>query len=181
MNCPNVAWVLCGDFNEVRDETERKNGVFNERRAKLFNEFIEKMELIEVPLQGKRFTRVSHDCSKLRKLYRFLVSDQFLSMWEDISMMALERNLSDHCPIVMRDKNEDFGPKPLKFFDMWMEFKEMEPLIVEAWNKKVVGQRMDCVFRDKLKNVKEALRKWSKFKFRPIDFEIEMARKETLE
>ncbi|XP_071727580.1 uncharacterized protein [Rutidosis leptorrhynchoides] len=132
----NAAWVICGDFNEVWDQTKRQNCVFIKRRASLFNDFIERMQLIEIPLLGKKFTRISDDRSKLSILDRFLVSDDFLRMWGDISTLALDRSLSDHCPIILRDKNDDFGSKPFKFFDMWLEFKDVEPIIVAAWNKK---------------------------------------------
>ncbi|XP_071688449.1 uncharacterized protein [Rutidosis leptorrhynchoides] len=46
------AWVVCGDFNEVRNETERFNCVFKESRAKRFNEFINNCNLLDIPLGG---------------------------------------------------------------------------------------------------------------------------------
>ncbi|XP_071728627.1 uncharacterized protein [Rutidosis leptorrhynchoides] len=44
------AWVVCGDFNEVRYETERFNCEFKESRAKRFNEFIANSNLLDIPL-----------------------------------------------------------------------------------------------------------------------------------
>ncbi|XP_071712960.1 uncharacterized protein [Rutidosis leptorrhynchoides] len=129
MSYPNAAWVIGGDFNEVHNEEERQNCVFHDRRAAFFNDFIERTQLIEVPLIGKRFTRISDDGSKFSKLDRYLVSDLFLQLWEDISVVALERNLSDHCPIVLRNKNENFVPKPFKLFDVWLESEDVEPII----------------------------------------------------
>ncbi|XP_071712700.1 uncharacterized protein [Rutidosis leptorrhynchoides] len=134
MNYSDAEWVIGGDFNEVRTDDERQNCEFIERRAKLFNNFIEKNHLIEIPLIGKRFTRISDDGKKFSKLDRFLVSNNFLQSWGEVS--------------------------------------DADSVIVEAWNKMVVGSRPDCVFRNKLKNVKEALRVWSKFKYGSIDEEI---------
>ncbi|XP_071694940.1 uncharacterized protein [Rutidosis leptorrhynchoides] len=57
----DTAWVVCGDFNEVRNQTERFNSVFHEYRAVEFNNFIEKSGLIDVPLGGRKFTRMSED------------------------------------------------------------------------------------------------------------------------
>ncbi|XP_071699485.1 uncharacterized protein [Rutidosis leptorrhynchoides] len=65
---PGVAWVVCGDFNEVRSNSERKNCTFVESRAILFNDFIVNNGLIEIPLLGKRYTRISDDSCKLSKL-----------------------------------------------------------------------------------------------------------------
>ncbi|XP_071704346.1 uncharacterized protein [Rutidosis leptorrhynchoides] len=133
MSYRDVSWVVCGDFNEVRDISKRKNCEFNSRRAKMFNDFIENMELIEIPLIGKNFTRISDDGLKLSKLDRFLVSDSFLNLWGGISTFALDRNTSDHCPIILSDKNEDYGPKPFKVFNLWFEEKEVEKLITDTW------------------------------------------------
>ncbi|XP_071686780.1 uncharacterized protein [Rutidosis leptorrhynchoides] len=55
------AWVLGGDFNEVREEDDRFNCVFVESRVKKFNEFIADNRLIDIPLGGRKFTRVSDD------------------------------------------------------------------------------------------------------------------------
>ncbi|XP_071726763.1 uncharacterized protein [Rutidosis leptorrhynchoides] len=50
MEYGDVAWVFCGDFNEVRSMDERKNSQFHERKAARFNRFIDSTRLIEVPL-----------------------------------------------------------------------------------------------------------------------------------
>ncbi|XP_071729190.1 uncharacterized protein [Rutidosis leptorrhynchoides] len=72
-------WVLCGDFNEVCEHTDRFNYDFHEARARRFNEFIIRNNLIEIPLKGRKFTRISDDGTKFSKLDRFLVSDNFLN------------------------------------------------------------------------------------------------------
>ncbi|XP_071712224.1 uncharacterized protein [Rutidosis leptorrhynchoides] len=159
MRYDNASWVICGDFNEVRNEDERRKNVFHDRRSALFNDFINHMKLVEIPLIGKRFTRVNDDGSKFRKLDRLLVSDLFLQMWNEVSVIALERKLTDHCPIMLRDMNMDFSPKPFKLFDVWLESKDIEPIIVEAWNKPVESQRKDGVFQDRLKKYKECLKR----------------------
>ncbi|XP_071695906.1 uncharacterized protein [Rutidosis leptorrhynchoides] len=130
---------------------------------------------------GKRFTRFSDDGAKLSKLDRFLVTNDFMHMWDDLSTLALDRKLSDHCPLILRDNNKDFGPKPFKLFDIWLESLEVEKIIVDAWNDDMVGSRMDCVFRNKLKKVKDALRKWSKTKYGSIDIDLISAKKEAME
>ncbi|XP_071718070.1 uncharacterized protein [Rutidosis leptorrhynchoides] len=176
MEYKDANWVLCEDFNEVRSPSERKNCEFIERRATRFNNFIENMQLIEAPLIGRKFTRISDDGLKLSKLDRFLVSESFLQSWGDVSMISLDRGTSDHCPIFLRDKQIDFEPIPFKIFDVWLENKEVEKVIIEAWNKKVYGSRRDCTFRNKLKNVKESLREWSRHQYGYLDIDLENAK-----
>ncbi|XP_071727035.1 uncharacterized protein [Rutidosis leptorrhynchoides] len=169
----DVAWILCGDFNEVREQSERQNCDFIERRVIWFNEFINKSSLIEVPLGGKRFTRICDNGIKFSKLDRFLISEKTNHLWEELSALVLERKLSDHCPIVLRDRVIDFDPKPTKVFDEWLEAKGCEQVIKEAWSKKIEGRRPDCIFRNKLKNVKYALKEWSFKTMGKIDIKIE--------
>ncbi|PWA41196.1 Transposon TX1 [Artemisia annua] len=59
-----------------------------------------------------------------------------------------------------------------------MEETDFQELVHNAWMAPVSTTNPDCVLRDKLKNVKIALKTWSKEKYRGLDAEIEMARKE---
>ncbi|XP_071714280.1 uncharacterized protein [Rutidosis leptorrhynchoides] len=172
------AWLLCGDFNEVRDKNDRLNSQFVQYRANRFNRFISSNKLIEIPISGRKFTRISDDGTKFSKLDRFFVMDKFLSLWDDLSIIALDRKLSDHVPLILRDKVIDYGPKPVKVFDVWFDKEEAGEVIVEAWSFPVRGLRKDCIFRDKLKNVKACLKKWSIKTFGALDLEINSLRKE---
>nr|GEW98108.1 RNA-directed DNA polymerase, eukaryota [Tanacetum cinerariifolium] len=83
--------VTMGDFNEVRDSSGRFDSVFNKQGAKLFNDFIAKASLTEVPLGGCIFTRCHKMASKMRKLDHFLVSDSLLCNCPRISSVTLDR------------------------------------------------------------------------------------------
>ncbi|XP_071712213.1 uncharacterized protein [Rutidosis leptorrhynchoides] len=169
------AWLLCGDFNEVRDPCKRLNCEFNNARAQMFNDFIHKNRLLEIPLGGRNFTRVSEDGLKFSKLDRFLVCEKFSNIWSNLSAIALERKHSDHCPIMIKDEEKNFGPKPFKVFDAWLDEAEVDQIIKDAWDKIVTNiSRKDCMYRNKLKNVKEALRSLSTNKFNNLDGEIEL-------
>ncbi|XP_071708055.1 uncharacterized protein [Rutidosis leptorrhynchoides] len=166
------AWLLCGDFNEVRDHSHRLNCTLHHRRATRFNDFILRNNLIEIPINGRKFTRISDDGTKYSKLDRFLVSDKFISLWDDLLVIPHERKDSDHCPLILRDKLVDYGPKPFKVFFEWLNKDGVEDIIRDAWGKPIKSSRLDCRFRDHLKNVKSALRDWSRATFGNLDTEI---------
>ncbi|GJY31544.1 RNA-directed DNA polymerase, eukaryota, reverse transcriptase zinc-binding domain protein [Tanacetum coccineum] len=44
--------VMMGDFNEVREASERFGSGFNDRQATLFNDFINDASLFDIPLGG---------------------------------------------------------------------------------------------------------------------------------
>ncbi|XP_071700472.1 uncharacterized protein [Rutidosis leptorrhynchoides] len=73
--------------------------------------------------------------------------------------MVLDKKHTDHCPIILKEIDLDFGRKPTKVFDEWLKNKEAPDIAKFAWNLEVKSKRPDCVFRDKLKNVKQELRK----------------------
>ncbi|XP_071718722.1 uncharacterized protein [Rutidosis leptorrhynchoides] len=89
--------------------------------------------------------------------------------------------MSDHCPIILRDRAIDFGPKPTKVFDEWLEADGVNEIISNAWNKEVHSRRRDCKFRDKLKNIKIALKEWSHNSLGNIDGEVEALKTKAME
>ncbi|XP_071728131.1 uncharacterized protein [Rutidosis leptorrhynchoides] len=128
------SWILCGDFNEAGNEAERFNCDFIEYRVKWFNEFIANNSLIDFPLGGCNFTRVSDDGLKYSKLDRFLASKKFQHLWNDLSAVVLDRHLSDHCPIVLKEVERNFDPKPFKIFNAWLDEDDVDNVIRNAWN-----------------------------------------------
>ena len=105
----------------IRRCDDKLNSQINARGMNNFNEFINDARLVEVPMGGRKFTRVSDDGMKFSKLDRFLMNEAFYSLWGNLSVVALDRKLSDHCPIVLKDIKMELGPKPFRFFDIWLE------------------------------------------------------------
>ncbi|XP_071688320.1 uncharacterized protein [Rutidosis leptorrhynchoides] len=173
----NEDWVLCGNFNDVRSEFERRNCVLDPRRAALFNEFINNAKLIEIPLVGKQFTKICDRGMKFSKLDRFLVTEQFLNRRGDVFVTAFERKDTDHCPLAMKNKWVDFGPKPTRIFDEWLDHPEAGNIIHDAWNVPIEINRDDLIFCRNLKAVRMAHKNWSKNLFGKIDSEIEEYKK----
>ena len=112
-----------GDFNVVREASERFGSSFCSTSTQYFNEFIEDAGLIDVPMVGKRFTRVDAIGAKLSKLDRFLVSDVVYDCFDHLQVSVLDRKWSDHCPILLHYNMVDFGPSPFKFFNSWLSLE----------------------------------------------------------
>ncbi|XP_071699404.1 uncharacterized protein [Rutidosis leptorrhynchoides] len=169
------AWVLCGDFIEVRDQSERFNCVFSKYRVRWFNDFILSNDLMDIPLGGRIYTRVSDDGTKFSKLERFLVNEKFYRLWDCLAAVVFERTKSDHCPIILKDEEKNFGPKPFKIFDAWFEDEEFENTVKDSWaTSNYNGPGLDCKLMVKLKDLKAKLRAWSKVKFEQLDKEIDL-------
>nr|GEW42912.1 RNA-directed DNA polymerase, eukaryota [Tanacetum cinerariifolium] len=109
--------ILLGDFNEVRFEHERYAFVFNPNGANVFNNFIASSSLVDLPMDGFSFTWSHKSASKMSKLDRFLISDGLLAYFPSLSFTCLDKYLSDHRPILLRETNVDYGPYPFRFFN----------------------------------------------------------------
>ncbi|GJV52789.1 RNA-directed DNA polymerase, eukaryota [Tanacetum coccineum] len=154
--------VAMGDFNEVRDCSERFGSVFNKKGAEVFNNFIMTAGLVEVPLGGCSFTWCHKTGTKMSKLDRFLISDNLMCSCPSISSISLDRYLSDHRPILMRDIHNDYGSVPFKFFHYWWEIDGFDKLIEDSWNDANICDQNDYInLMKKLKFLKEKIRKWN--------------------
>ncbi|XP_045810866.1 uncharacterized protein LOC123905300 [Trifolium pratense] len=94
-------WCLGGDFNAIMSSDERRGSGSNVRKSERaeFSSFLEAMEVIYVPVLGKKFTWFSFDNSAMSRLDRFLLSDGFIQKGGISNQWVGNRDISDHCPI----------------------------------------------------------------------------------
>ncbi|KAJ0445513.1 putative RNA-directed DNA polymerase [Helianthus annuus] len=154
-------WLAFGDFNEVRQIEDRVNSKFDALAAATFNDFILSMDWHEHPMSGGSFTFISnHQEVKLSKLDRFLVCDRFMGLWPLAKVSVLSKGLSDHCPIFLSCINNDYGPPPFKFYNTWLDDKEVEGIIIRSVGNLSLGDKGDVALANCLKNIKKDLKSW---------------------
>nr|GEV07609.1 hypothetical protein [Tanacetum cinerariifolium] len=155
--------IIMGDFNEVRYSNQRFGSNFNVKEVNAFNSFIIQAGLEEIPLGGCSFTWCHKSGSKMSKLDRFFVSESLLSVCPTLSSITLDRFLSDHRPILLRESTYDYGPSPFRFFKYWAEVDGFEKLIVETWSDNAAYGSNDMLnLMYKLKNLKKKIRGWNR-------------------
>ncbi|KAK9063215.1 hypothetical protein SSX86_017085 [Deinandra increscens subsp. villosa] len=157
-------WILFGDFNAVRDREERKNSKFDKTCASDFNSFIDRVGLHEYSQKGFRYTYMS--CRKGRytwsRIDRFLVCEGVFNRWPNAYVRVLNRNLSDHSPLVFSIVDTNFGPKPFRMFDSWLDrpgSSELINSVLESW---VEHGPADINLLRKLAYLRSRLRDWFK-------------------
>ncbi|GKV47542.1 hypothetical protein SLEP1_g54439 [Rubroshorea leprosula] len=154
-------WCLTGDYNSVRRVEERAGCKELSREMKEFDEFIRRIELIDLPLLGRKFTWYNSNGQQMSRLDRFLVSEDWISKWSDIKQWGLKRTVSDHCPILLKNEKVDWGPKPFKFFDSWLEQPGCREVIRNSWKSTEVKGWSGFILKEKLQRTKKALKEWS--------------------
>ncbi|GJT85895.1 RNA-directed DNA polymerase, eukaryota [Tanacetum coccineum] len=155
--------IIMGDFNEVRVKSDRFGTHFNPHGAHRFNSFILDSGLVEVNLGGCRFTWCHRSATKMSKLDRFLVSESVISGSPNIKAVTLERFLSDHRPILLKENGYDYGPTPFRFFHHWLEMDGFNTFVENTWkNSPMVGNNALLSLMNKLRNLKNQIRIWNK-------------------
>ncbi|GJV73341.1 RNA-directed DNA polymerase, eukaryota [Tanacetum coccineum] len=155
--------VIMGDFNEVRYKSDRFGSVFNAHGANVFNSFIMNSGLVEITLGGSSFTWCHKSARKMSKLDRFLVSESLLSTCPNINAITLERYISDHRPILLREAHFDYGPTPFRFFHYWFEMDGFCKIVEDAWRESPCeGSNAMRRMMGKLKFLKNKIRDWNK-------------------
>lgn len=158
-------WCALGDFNAVRYPEERKGSgnPSNTQRMESaeFNEFIEGMEMLDIPLIGRRFTWVRPNGSQMSRLDIILVSPSWFDKWSGFVQEVLQRDISDHCPLLLRISYQNWGPKPFRFLNCWFDDKRFRGFVEKTWHETKIEGRGAFVLMEKLKVMKTNLKKWN--------------------
>ncbi|GJY46090.1 RNA-directed DNA polymerase, eukaryota [Tanacetum coccineum] len=155
--------VIMGNFNEVRYKSDMFVSMFNAHGANMFNSFITNASLEEVPLGGNSFTWCHKSATKMSKLDRFLISKNLLITCPNITAITLERYLSDHRPILLRESQFDYGSIPFRFYHHWFDVEGFDKFVKDTWrDAPVTDSNAMYAMVTKLKYLKWKIRDWNK-------------------
>nr|GEY17594.1 RNA-directed DNA polymerase, eukaryota [Tanacetum cinerariifolium] len=151
--------ILMGDFNEVRRMVERWGSNFNSSGARVFNNIIDNTGLLDLQLEGFSFTWAHPSAKKMSKLDSFLVTDGLLSSFPHISAVCLDRHLSDHRPILLREVFADYGATPFRLYHSWFSYQGFDQMVTCLWNSISLSDSNDMIrFKKKLQILKKEIR-----------------------
>ncbi|KAL8511091.1 hypothetical protein ACS0TY_017786 [Phlomoides rotata] len=174
------AIYIIGDFNTTREESDRvgRANSWDRNKKDKFNNFIEGCDLTEIQLVGRRYTWYRPDGTCESKLDRMLVNTNWLNKWPGEILRGGKRSLSDHVPIYIEGCKKDWGPRPLKNFNQWIQHLGYKGLIERVWSTSLKQGWTSFVIKEKLKEVKAELKVWSKEVFQGMDRKIELKKEE---
>ncbi|KAK2458146.1 DNA-(apurinic or apyrimidinic site) endonuclease [Trifolium repens] len=171
-------WCVVGDFNAVCSPEERV-GVNGDEGRMLstemveFRDFLEKLELVDLPLLGRRFSCFHSSGRAMSRIDRILISDEWASRWGNVELWVLLRDISDHCPLLLKYNFEDWGPKPFRFNNFWLDNRKFKGVVESLWRNFNVNGWMGFVLQEKLKLLKSSLRLWHKQEYGGMEANIE--------
>ena len=105
-------------------QREQGGGIVTE-----FNDWIVDLEVEHVPSVGRKFTWYRPNGTAKSRLDRILVSVEWFSKWSGSTQFILDRNYSNHCPILLKSIIADWSLKPFKTLDCWLQDKSFRKTI----------------------------------------------------
>nr|GEY45689.1 RNA-directed DNA polymerase, eukaryota [Tanacetum cinerariifolium] len=127
--------IVMGDFNEIR--------------------------LVEVQLEGFSFTWSHPSAKKMSKLDRFLVLEGFTSLFPRTSAICLDKHLSNHRLILLREVITDYGSSPFCFYHSWFKLNGFDVMVSNTWQSIMLDDSNAMIrFKKKLQCMKKAIRLW---------------------
>lgn len=156
-------WCVVGDFNTVKCASEKRGSSWGNIKAEsnALQDFIDDLNLIDLPVLGNRFTWFKHDGTAMSRLDRFLLSEEWINLWGFGAQWIGKRDVSDHCPIMLKGKHTNWGPKPFRFNNCWLQHPGFKKFVVNCWsNFRIEGWKIHG-FKEKLRRLKECLKVWN--------------------
>lgn len=129
-----------------------------------FNNFIEGTELVDISVIGGVFTWFSGPGKAMRILDKFLFSDNVISRWRTLGQHTRKRDFRPLPDLDMASLG-DWGLKPSRFNNCWVNHKDFLSFVKEEWNSMSVKGQGDYILKEKLKALKGRLKWWNKYVF----------------
>ncbi|KAK3175726.1 hypothetical protein Dsin_032613 [Dipteronia sinensis] len=156
-----IPWVLGGDFNSVLEPSERIGEGNHTGSMRSFKSFIHEIKVLDIPLSGMSFTWTNFRVhAAWARLDRFLLSPEILNRFPNLVKKGFYRSVSDHNAIGISEPKVDWGPSPFRFFNWWMENKELMLEAIGGWKGCKVGGSKSRILKAKMKATKLSIKKW---------------------
>ena len=153
-------WCLPGDFNETLSPLDRKGGSKVSAFMTRFKHCINGCELIDLPLNGKRFTWSRGNAAS--RINRIFISGDWLQFLPTSTLFGLPRFSSDHRPLQLLLDSTNWGPKPFRFMNCWWIVADFRQMIQNFWNSILVSSTGRRNMVSAFKMLKERCKHWNK-------------------
>jgi hypothetical protein len=132
--------MVIGDFNLVRAPIDKNFGAFNASEAHMFNDVVNRIRLIEIPLLDRSYTWSNKRANPtLVRLDRCFVNVDWDSAFPNTSLASLTRTASDHVPLLTASTRV---PKSrcFRFENAWLRHISFKELMTATLSPPVLGR-----------------------------------------
>jgi hypothetical protein len=154
-------WLLVGDFNLIRRQSDRNKPGGNTQDMLDFNVAISNLRLEELRLHDSRYTWSSKQASPLlERLDWFFASVSWMANYPGTLVSTLSRDTSDHMPCLISISTDVPKAKVFHFENYWMMHEDFMQVMQHGW--RIHTQEEDKAKRlgAKFKNLRRVLKAW---------------------
>lgn len=122
--------MIGGDFNIILHSRERSGGHTNHGEIEEFREWVDKLDLVDIPLMGSRWTW-SNTRNNLAwsRIDQFLISNISLMQLAGFNQNVLHRPISDHFLLCIVPDGIFWGLGPFRLDNKWIKVEEFRNLV----------------------------------------------------
>lgn len=130
------------------------------------------MRLVDLLLERRKFTWYRGNGQSCSRIDRFLLSSEWFNKWPNLAQFGLKRKVSDHAEILLKEDVENWGPKPFKFLNLWIQEKGFKEVVEKEWTETKVTGWSGYILKEKLKSLKVRIHKWNDSNFGQLERRI---------
>lgn len=156
-------WLLLGDFNLTRDISDKNNNNFNPSLATSFNNTIDNLALLELPLLDRLFTWSNgREHPTLARLDRAFINNDFSSAYPNTTLTSLPRQTSDHVPLLVSISTSIPKPSTFRFENSWLKHTSFLITILPTWSGTAALTNAAGTLVSRLKATRYAAKVWAR-------------------
>lgn len=169
-------WLIYGDFNTTLQQQDKNSNTTNSRWPAAFADLILQLGLIDLPMAERRYTwSNTRVVPSLAKLYRFLLSIEWITIYLASTQRTLPNTNSDHNPIIYEARTSIKKTKIFRFENLWLKSEEFVIFVKQHWESKettITAKQLQNKFIDLQKQVLN----WTKDRIENIKRQILVCR-----
>ncbi|XP_062100396.1 uncharacterized protein LOC133806292 [Humulus lupulus] len=176
---PVAPWLMAGNFNSIFKYDDRCGGrpvatteLIDAQRWKAYG-LADELRSI-----GSHFTWTNNQSDGARiysKLDRVFKNEEWIDLFQASVAVKQWDIFSDHCYCLIKVIQEvNFGFKPFRFYNMWMEHERFKVTVMQSWTRPVAVRGFDGILV-KLKRLSHVLRQFNKYKIGDVERNFQMA------
>jgi hypothetical protein len=156
---PLDLWIIMGDFNMIRSNTDRNRPGGNTNNMLRFNSIIQEHDLEEIPLKERNYTWSNmQDTPLLEKLDWIFTSHNWTTTFPNTIASPMARLGSDHVPILVQVGTEIPRAQIFIFEEYWIEFYGFSEQVERAWHNNGAYHNASRDITARFKNLRNALK-----------------------
>lgn len=102
-----------------------------------------------------------------------------MERWQETSLCRMRHSTSDHCSILLRTTETNWGPSPFRFMNALDSHLDFLGIIEASWKDNGIEGWGSFVFMGKMKRLEERLKNWNRESFGIMEQKIQSLQEES--